>query len=138
MFDIAKLDTRTMSEKGMPMQVRNPTTAAPMLDDAGKPVTITLLGRNSEKFRALQREAQQRRADMASRSIPFGADDVKTENFNYLVGTTIGWSFDTMDALPFAFSEDNSRKLWADGRWAWLNAQAIGFILEEGNFFLPG
>jgi len=65
MFDLAKLDTRTLSEEGVAMPISHPRTGSPILDDAGKPVTVTLLGPNSEKQRVLVRAMQQRRAGHA-------------------------------------------------------------------------
>lgn len=134
MFDFAKLDTRTASETGVPFTLRNPSSGAPILDDAKNPVTITVAGRNSDRFRAAQREAQQRRADAAARNITFSPDDLANENFSYLVSVTLGWSFDTLDGAPFPFTPENVRKLWADGRWGWVNIAVLNFVFEEGNF----
>ncbi len=134
-FDIAAFDTRTKSEVGTDMTILRPGSPfAPFLDAEGKPLTITLKGRNSVAFKAAQREIQQRNADREARGIPRTDDDEKTDRFNLLCAVTVGWSFDTLDGQPFPFSPDNVKKLWADERWAWLQVQAINFHSSEGNF----
>jgi hypothetical protein len=134
-FDITKLDTRTRSQVGVPMTITRPSPPyAPFLDDAGNPVTITLLGRNSDVFRRISREAQQRAADMAARQIPRTTEESKAERFETLVAMTVSWSFDTFAGEPFPCTPENIRKLWADDRWEWLADAAFSWIISEGNF----
>lgn len=134
MFDISKLDSRARSESGVAMPISNPTTGAPFLDDAGKPVTITLRGPNSEIFKAKNRELQQRRVDMAARGVKMGPEDFTRERFDLLTAMTLGWSFDTMAGEAFPFSAANCDKFWSDGRWEWLQHQAWNFVQNDGNY----
>lgn len=134
-FDIAKFDTRTRSESGAAMQVRHPSTGAPFLDpDSHQPLTITLLGRNSDTFRRVQREITQRDADRAAASVVKTDEDFERERFDILVACTVGWSFDQLEGQPFPHGPDTVRKLWGDNRWPWLRTQAMNFVLAEGNF----
>ena len=51
MFDLASLDTKTLSEKGVPMVVVHPKSRGPIMRDDGSKVTITkqvLLPSNNE------------------------------------------------------------------------------------------
>ncbi len=134
MFDIANLDTRTRSEAGVQMPLINPRSGAPILDDAGAPVTISLLGPNSAKFKEVMRKLQLRRVDMGSRGVKMAEEDFERERFETLVAVTVGWSFDKLDAKDFAFSPENARIFWSDGRWDWVRSQAHAFCQQDGNF----
>lgn len=133
-FDIAQLDTRTRSEAGQPMELLHPRSGAPILGADKKPVTITLLGPNSEKSRAVNREMAQRRADKASRGVKMEPEDFERERFDVLTALTVGWTFDMLDGKEFPFNDENCRAFWSDGRWAWVQTQAWGFCQGEGNF----
>lgn len=137
-FDISMLDTRTRSEAGVPMPILNPRSGAPFLGEDLQPVTITLLGPNSNAFRAANRELQQRRADYASRNVKMGADDFERERFDMLVALTKGWSFDAMGGQPFPFSPDNVKVFWADKRWEWVQLQAWAWTQQDGNYLPNG
>jgi len=140
-FDIALFDTRSRSESGVDFPILNPKSGLPFLDNEGKPVTITLLGRNSDAFRSVQREAQKREADRQARGVVRDDEEQRREVFDYLVAITKGWSFDALSGEPFAFNPANVRRLWIDGRWEWLRTQMFNHCLQEGNFLalpLPG
>jgi hypothetical protein len=133
-FDIATLDTRTRSEAGVPMQILHPSTKRPIYNDANQPVTVTLLGRNSDAYRAAQRESQSRRAAFEARGVMMTEDDYEQERQTLLCAVTVGWNFDTMDGSVFPFTPENCRRLWADRRWTWLASDAFNFVHQDGNF----
>jgi hypothetical protein len=137
-FDIARFDTRTRAEAGAEMVILRPAPPyAPFLDDDKKPLSLSLKGRNSTAYKAIQRELQMRNADRSARDITRTDEDEQRDRFDVLVAVTAGWSFDQMDGQPFAFSPENVRKLWADNRWDWLQTQALNFVNAEGNFLAP-
>ena len=133
-FDVSQLDTRTLSEAGVPMPIKHPRTNAPILGKDGKPVTITLLGPNSAKAKAVNRELQARRADFAARGVKMEPKDFERERFDLLVALTTGWTFDQLDGKPFPFSPDNLRAFWADQRWEWLQSEAWQWCQSDGNY----
>ena len=134
MFDVASLDTRTLSEAGVAMPILNPRNQQPMLDSAGNPVTVTLLGPNSEKSKAVFRGIQTRRADFAAKGVRMTEADFDRERFDALVALTIGWTFTAIAGQPFPFSAENARILWADKRWDWLQTSAFVFCQQDGNY----
>ena len=135
-FDIAAFDTRTKSEKGAEMTILVPKFPnPPFLDPAtGKPLTIMFLGRNSTAYKDVVRQINARAADMQRHQVPQTEEDSERDQVELLTAITVGWSFDTLDGQPFAFSPENARKLWADGRWPWLRVQATNFVSSEGNY----
>ena len=134
MFDISKFDTRTLSNTGVAMPIPNPRSGAPMLDDEGKPVTITLLGPNSDKSKALLRTLNLRRAEMQSKGIKLTDEDFDRERFDFLCGVTVGWSFDTAAGQPFPFNPENVRKFWADTAHEWVSTYAWSYAQQDGNY----
>lgn len=134
MFDIAKLDTRSQSEAGVAMSIAHPRTGAPILDDAGKPVTITLQGPNSQAFKTMLRGLQLRRVEMAGRGVKMLEADFDRERFDTLVAVTVGWSFDELDGKSFPFSPENCRLFYSDSRWDWVISQAYGWCQQDGNY----
>ena len=134
MFDIAKLDTQTRSEQGVAMTVRHPGTGLAILDDQGEPVTITLMGNNSEAFRTMQRAISERRQARRAKRIEITVDDLRNDDTEVMAALTLGWTFTEMDGKPFSFSPENARRLWADTRWEWLFNEAVSFTAAAGNF----
>ena len=135
-FDLASLDTRTRSEQGVAMEIIHPKTRAPVLREDGRPVTITLLGANSDIFSDVARRMRDRNSDRVNKGVRVSPDDMRNDEFEYLVACTVDWTIEEMDGKPFPFSRENARKLWADRRFNWLFREALNFISVEGNFLV--
>lgn len=134
MFDFATLDSGTRSAAGVPMTILHPATGAPVLDSDGQPVTITLLGSNSDVFRDTNAMIRERRLARQARKIATTAEDIRQDEIDLLTALTKGWSFDTLDGQPLPYSSDNARRLWKDSRWEWVFDLAIVFAQTAGNF----
>lgn len=132
-FDLAKLDIATPSDEGRDMKVRYPN-GNPVLDDKGEPLTVKLLGRFSERARAKEREQTLKRLEQQKNGITRGPEDFEREAQDYLAACTVGWSFDTLDGAPFAYSPENALKLWRDRRFGHVRLQADAFIGGDANF----
>ncbi len=134
MFDIATLDTLTLSEEGVPMPVAHPKTRKALIGSNGTPITVTLLGKNSDTARAAMRRQADRASERASRGIVSSPEDRERNDAEFLAACTKAWTFDQMDGAPFPCTSQNAEKLWSDQRFRWLREQALAFILEDGNF----
>jgi hypothetical protein len=126
-FDLSSLDTRTRAIAGVDMPILHPRTGAPMMREDKAPVTIKLLGPQSDVSRAIRREISQRRIDMEGRGITYTDDDFMRDRQDILVACTVDWTIEDLDGQPFPFSPENARKLWADNRWLWLSTAAFNF-----------
>ena len=136
MFDLKRLDTRSKSSEGVPMEVLDPRTGRPFLDDDGKKVTITLYGRNSDVFERVDREMKQRAVDRAKYTVGVAdaADAIEADLVDYLTELTKTWSGFTVDGADFPPTQENIRAFWSDPRWSWLRKRAETFSLSDGNF----
>jgi hypothetical protein len=114
MFDISRLGINNL-DAGAQMEVVSPATGTVALDEKGKPLTITLLGRLSEKYQAVVRAQINKRLASASRSgaKPSTVEEADKNQLEQLVAATVGWSFDKMDGKPFPCNEENARLFWA-------------------------
>jgi hypothetical protein len=135
-FDIAKLETSTRSEEGVEMEVIHPRTQAPVLNDDGSPVTITLLGRNSEAYLEEERAMRDRRQSRLTRGIKLTQEDLDDDEARLLCAATKAWTFATMGGQDFPCTPQNARRLWSDRRFRWLRERAIQFVLMDGNFLV--
>jgi hypothetical protein len=134
MLDLTTLDTSATSEAGVVMEVRHPTTDAVLKQPNGQPVTVTLAGEDSERYRRAWRESTDRKLKMQQRGrqVSISAESVEADAVEILVACTIGWSGIGMDGAPLEFSPDNARKIYA--RLRWLREQADSFISDRANF----
>jgi hypothetical protein len=134
MFDIATLETRTRSEAGATMQLNHPSSGSPILDDKGQPITITLLGRNSDAYERAARVVVERRIERNARGVVATADEAREDECEILTACTKGWSFDKMGNEDFPCTPENIRKFWRDRRFPWIFEAAQRFVLSDGNF----
>ena len=134
MFDIEKFDTRTRSEAGAEMVVRNPTSGVPFRTEDGKEVTITLFGRNSSAFRVAEREVRARALIRSKAKVDVTEEETQQDLVEFLCAMTRDWSGLQRGGAEFPATPENIRLFWSDDRWGWLARQAEQFSMGEGNF----
>jgi hypothetical protein len=136
-FDLAELDTLTCSEAGVPMALINLRTRAPLFDDDGTALTISLAGRHSEMFRDMLKLIQTRRGELRNRGQEADGEAKEREDVDLLIACTRDWTLKVLDKQPFGCTPANITKLWNDDRFRPLREQAMAFILTDGNFLAP-
>ncbi len=134
MFDIASIETLTLSEEGVPMNVIHPKTKQALKDEEGKLITITLLGKNSDTARAAIRKQADRASERAQRGMISTPEDRDRNDAEFLAACTTAWTFAQLDGSPFPCNTQNALKFWSDQRFRPLREQALGFIMEDGNY----
>lgn len=131
-IDLADLDMAGPSEKGAVMEVRHPATGETLRHDDGRPQTITVLGRDSEKFLALARKQNDRRLQQSMRTrMPAGSAAVEKDDIELLVAATVDWDIYLGGAKPES-NEKNFRDAYA--RFRWLREQVDEFAGNRSNF----
>jgi len=134
-LDLSTLDISSASESGAVMQVTHPVSGAVLTFGDGKPVSLTLAGADSERFRRAQRAATNRklRANQAGRRVQLSAEELENDALEMIVAATIGWQGISIGAdgdLPFTI--DNARAIYK--KLPWLREQADAFISDRANF----
>ena len=133
-FNLPGMDTRTLSEEGVDMQVKS-LQGEHLKDADGKPVTLKLLGPDSDKYRAMTRQQVRKRFSRAA-----GADATKdtfaedeADALNILVACTVGWSgVNTTKGEPIPCTPDTVRALYTN--FPAIRDQADVFMATRANF----
>lgn len=135
-FDLAEIDTKTLSDSGKDMIVKHIGLDKPVLAKNGKPVALTLLGPDSDVYRQQTRLQVKKRLDRATDTKSLGSIDLEeadNDGLNLLVACTVGWKnvFDTA-GKPVEFSKDAARELYT--KYPVIREQADGFVVDRVRF----
>lgn len=119
------------ANEGADMQVKHPTTGEVLMDN-GEPVTIKLLGTDSDAFQRVNDVAINRRLKTPGRILPT-AEEQRAIAIDMLVSCTLGWKGIGDDkGQPLPFTKDNCRMLYTKARW--LREQVDVFVGDRSNF----
>lgn len=129
-MDLAILDTATLADEGVPMEVLT-LDGTVLRDDAGNAVTITLLGADSAKVRNRQRMEIDKRLKRGNRA-KSSAAEIEENGIDLLAFCTVGWSGMKFKGEEVPFSADNARKLYT--ALPALRDQVDAFVGDRANF----
>lgn len=133
-FDLSKLDTSEAAAKGAKLELRHPNTGEVLRHDDGRPFTITLVGRDSEKFMSLARAQSDRRLQQTLRSRqPALTAAVEKDDTELLVNATLEWDI-IFDGKPAENSAKAYREVYSNPGYRWLREQVDEFIGNRANF----
>lgn len=127
-MDFANLDTADLANEGAVMPVHGPD-GQPVLQDDGSPVTLTLLGDDSDVLVRFDRITTNEHL-RGSKAIT--AELAEAKQINRLARACVGWSGVVLEGEALKHSEDNAKALFK--RFRWLRQQAAMFISERANF----
>lgn len=135
-FDLASVDTKTLSEQGVPLSIRR-VDGSLLLDRDGKEVQITLLGPDSSKYRSLTREnvrkRLERRALGAKDLTVEEIDEVEADSMEILAVCTTGWvGVNTPQGEPIPCTVENALKLYQN--YPVIREQVDAFVGNRANF----
>lgn len=106
----------------------------PLLNGDGTPMTISLLGEDSEVAVAHSNSSQNRRFQQAQRGANvLTAEALKTEEAGYFAKLTTGWSLSLGDETA-TFSQDAARKLYLGRLTSFVFDQVKAFTKDRKNF----
>ena len=126
-MDLKDLDVVAAANRGADVELVHPITREPL--DA----TITILGRDSDEYRAAISEQARKRAQSRNKgAISFAeADDGAME---ILVACTIGWDGIVENGDPIQFSLAEARRIYK--KYPWIREQ-VDEALADRALFLP-
>ena len=133
-MDLSALDTSKAAEQGAKLHLRHPTEDYPITDNGkkdGQPVTITLIGADSETFRRFSQSQMDRRLKAASKR-QYTSAAAEEDATDLLVACTVGWGNIELDGKDLPFSKENAKLLY--DRLPWVKEQVGAFIGERANF----
>jgi hypothetical protein len=139
--DLSQFATKKKASDGAKMTVINPQTDKPLIDpETDQPVTITLIGADSDEYKRILHAQQNKVLKQASRTgkLAKTAESIESDALELLVKSTKGWegiSIETAEdgkAIPLPFNEANARRLYETVPF--LRDQASDFINDRNNF----
>jgi hypothetical protein len=131
MFDLSTLDTRGASERGAVLTLKHPVTGDELRTKNGESVTITLLGIDSEKSEALQREVQRKalkRAGFKKRT----PEQIENEGLNLLAGLTVAWTNVGRGDEELPCTTENAKAIYKE--FPWIRSQVDEFVGDVSNY----
>src|SRR5574340_1043117 len=124
-MDLSSLDTSKAAEEGAKLQLRHPVDDTPLVDDAEKPITITVVGTDSPTVKhAMHAQADRRLNKQGRRNMTM--QSIEDDSVNLLVAATIGWSGIIVEGKELPFSADHARAVYE--RFAWIREQVNVFV----------
>lgn len=140
-MSLASLNFAEAANEGRPMTVLHPIDRTALLDADKKPVTISLLGRDSDAFVTAENAARNRSVEQLTSGAKFSAAASDEETADILAKITTGWSGvvqgwidNTDDNTPAKFSTAAAKKLYQNRGLRWVRDQADKFIGDRANF----
>ena len=124
-MNIDELDTSLSATDAAVMEVRD-KAGAPMLDKDGSPITITLLGKDSDAFKKRQNEIDNRRYAAGAR-MKLTAEALRADAASVLAKCTVSWT-----GISDECSYDNAVTLYT--RVSEVREQVDTFIGDRSNF----
>jgi hypothetical protein len=132
-MDFGKINTAEDSNTGATYHVVDPYTDEPAyveIDGNDVPVTITVLGPDSDKMR--QYQSNMMKSMMKRRKTSLDADDLERKMTGQLVESVMSWQGVMMNGEVLACNRENAKELFDEHRW--LREQLLGFQQERANF----
>lgn len=131
-MDLSTLDTSELANQGALLELRDPA-GNPVLQEDGYPVTLTLLGEDSDVVTQINnRNANQFLRGTAGSGQTVTAEMSRTNEINKFAAATVGWSGIVVDGEEVAFSADAAKGLYR--RFPWIRDQVRAFIGDRANF----
>lgn len=134
-LDLSSFDTIKSADEGAWLNLRNPTNLGVELKSDGRPITLHLLGRDSEVFRKASRAMSNRRLKAtarAGRNAAISAEEMEAEGKKLVIACTIGWNNVVVDGSELAFTAENVEAFYE--RFPAFFEQADEFIGARENF----
>lgn len=143
MGKLSDLNIAEIADAGAEMTIMHPTLRTPLLDDEKQPLTIRLVGTESDIYiKAINRNRDQN-VDEARRRAKWSADADDYKGARLLARCTLGWhgipqgwvdGSGSKDETPAEFTYDNALKLYQNRGVRWLREQVDEFIADRSNF----
>lgn len=131
-MDLSTLDTAELANQGSVLELRDPA-GNPVLQDDGTPVTLTLLGEDSDVVtRISNANANQFLRGTTGSGQAITAEMSRTNEIAKLAAATVAWSGIVIDGEAVTFSPEAAKALYR--RFPWIRDQARVFIGDRANF----
>ena len=130
-MDITKLDTKAAANDGAKMEVLDLAGAPVLKSDGVTPVTITLMGKDSDAWIKFDNQVTNRRLAQGTR-MKLTAEALKADQIKELAICTVGWDGIGLGDDETPFSYEKAVELYTLSPD--IREQAKAFIEDRSNF----
>lgn len=138
-FALPGMDTKTLSDEGVAMPIKDIKTGLPLNGADGQPVTITVLGPDSKANRMAARAAVRKRLRSMTIAETVGAnegaafDAEEAESIDMLASITVGWTgICTTKKEPIPCTKETAAELYR--AFPAVRDQVDAFVASRLNF----
>lgn len=131
-MDLSSFDTTKTANEGAVMNVLHPQTQEQLLQEDGRPITITLAGIDSDIFRRAKYAASNRVMKVFRAGNEDQAESIDNDNLSTLSVCTLAWDGIKIDGELLKCTPENAKKAYT--RLPWLREQADEFMARRGNY----
>jgi hypothetical protein len=133
--DLSTFEINDLANEGVKMELLNPDTFEPLMDDAGQPMWIKLKGIDSDAHKGVTRSATNRRLQQQFEhggSMRIRAEDMEAEALVQLIKCTVDWHLQFGKQTP-ACTPDEARTVYQ--RFPWIKDQCEKWRTDRSHFF---
>lgn len=105
---------------------------AQLFNDDGSPMSISLLGEDSDVAVKARNSQTNRRIQQGPRA-KLTAEGLNSDGAAYLAKLTVGWNI-TMGGEKAEFSQEAALKLYSNPKLAFIREQVAAFVEDRANF----
>lgn len=141
MDDLLSLNLGEAANAGAPMTLLHPKHRTPLIAADGQPISINLLGRDSDAFIAADREAKARNYENISEGAKLSPAELELNFSKALARCTTHWHGipqhwidNSGSAAPAVCNYENALKLYENRGVKWVREQADKFVSDRANF----
>ena len=117
---------------GSVMTLRHPATDEVISDDKGKPMTITLVGTDSDQYRKeVKRRFSELQRNKGRKAQSVDLDDAEQKAVELLTCCTVD-CYIVFDGKAVALADIG--KIYSEPKLRWLREQAEAFVADRANF----
>jgi hypothetical protein len=130
-MDLSQL---AFSAEAVEMHLMHPVTNQVLTTDAGEPMTLLVVGTDSEECRKVDREITDRRlkSQAFGRKIKVSAEQIEAESFERTIACIVGFKNIIVKSDPLEYSKKSVKDLLKT--FPWLRRQVEEFIDDQANF----
>lgn len=133
-MDLSTLDTAELANQGSVLELRGPD-GTPILQDDETPVTITLLGNDSDVLTKINNRHANQFLRGGTGGATVTAEMARANEINKFAAATVSWSGIKVDGEDLKCTEDAAKAVYR--RFGWIRDQVRAFIDDRANFTKP-
>lgn len=131
-MDLSTLDTSAVANEGAVLHLNGPTGQPLFQDDGETPVSLTLLGEDSDVVTKANNEAANRFLRTMGSAQQITAEVSKANELKKFAAATVDWAGIVVDGKEIPFSTASAGTLYR--RFPWIADQVRVFISDRANF----